>query len=126
MGEVKKLVTRYSRDFNGNLTIDPNGSWVLAEEARLHAKRLCDVAQSELAALREELNEKGWDEMMTRLEDQNDSLRQRLTVAEQRNAELSELLNLVRDDSGEHYSDNLQERILAALKPTHQIGVASK
>ena len=31
--------------------------------------------------------------------------------------ELRELLNIVRDDTGEYYSENLQSRILAALNP---------
>lgn len=58
MSEVKKLVTRYSRDFSGNMQVDPNGSWVLAADASIHAKRLTDKidsTQSELTALREEL-----------------------------------------------------------------------
>lgn len=36
--------------------------------------------------------------------------------------ELRELLNIVRDDTGEYYSENLQSRILAALNPNPEAG----
>lgn len=55
--------------------------------AETMAFKFLQAAQSELAALREELDEKGWDEMMTKLEDQNVELRQRLADAERRNAD---------------------------------------
>lgn len=89
MSDVKKLVTRYSRDFSGNMQVDPNGSWVLAADASIRAKRLTDkiyAAQSELAALREELA------AMTTYRDNAAKkifrMRAELTAAEQRNSEL--------------------------------------
>ena len=42
MSEVKKFITRWSRDFQGNLQEDPNGSWVLAADAAIRDKRLTD------------------------------------------------------------------------------------
>ncbi|WP_289328864.1 hypothetical protein [Pseudomonas sp. 'CRE Jenny 4'] len=42
MSEVKKFITRWSRDFQGNLQEDPNGSWVLAADAAIRDKRLMD------------------------------------------------------------------------------------
>lgn len=42
MSEVKKFITRWSRDFQGNLQEDPNGSWVLAADAAICDKRLTD------------------------------------------------------------------------------------
>lgn len=86
MSEVKRFVTRYSRDFEGNLSVDPNGSWVLAADAAMHAKKLTD----ELAALREELaiTNRNLDETV----EQGSRLRLRLTAAEQRNAEMSSML----------------------------------
>ena len=42
MSEAKKLITRWSRDFQGNLQEDPNGSWVLAADAAIRDKRLMD------------------------------------------------------------------------------------
>ncbi|MDI3201600.1 hypothetical protein [Pseudomonas shahriarae] len=38
----KKFITRWSRDFQGNLQEDPNGSWVLAADAAIRDKRLMD------------------------------------------------------------------------------------
>lgn len=42
MSEVKQFITRWSRDFQGNLQEDPNGSWVLAADAAIRDKRLMD------------------------------------------------------------------------------------
>jgi hypothetical protein len=93
MSEVKRLVTRYSRDFDGNLSVDPNGSWVLAADAAMHAKKLTD----ELAALREELASvrRGKDNADLALATQTknkDRYKQRAIAAEQRNADLCGLL----------------------------------
>jgi len=57
-------------------------------------------AQSELVALREELDEKGWDEMVTKLEDQNVELRERLGRVQRRNLELLDLLRDIKDAPG--------------------------
>ena len=38
----KKFITRWSRDFQGNLQEDPNGSWVLAADAAIRDKRMMD------------------------------------------------------------------------------------
>jgi hypothetical protein len=101
MSEVQKLITRYSRDFSGNLSVDPNGSWVLAADAANRDKRLTD----QLAALREELA--GLQDScaidrrhLDRMIDHGDDLQQRLADAERRNAVL---VNLLRETCG-HYS----------------------
>jgi len=89
---------------------DDEGSCEVFTSEDFDTERLrADTAVAEVAALREERD--SFQRVGIRTMEQ-------LKVAEQRNAELAELLNLVRDDSGEHYSDNLQERILAALQPT--------
>lgn len=86
-------VDRYSRDFEGNMCKDPNGPWVLVGDAAIRAQAVVgklDAAQSELSALREELAV----QVMTiqELAGANEDLQQRLKSAEQRNAELVELL----------------------------------
>lgn len=63
----------------------------------------------ELAALREEL---------AHFKDGSQHLLKSLAAAERRNSELVELLDLVRDEDGYHYTDKLKARIAAALKPT--------
>lgn len=40
MSDVKQLITRYSRDFDGNLQKDPDGSWVLAADAAMRDRKL--------------------------------------------------------------------------------------
>jgi predicted nucleic acid-binding Zn-ribbon protein len=72
--------------------------------------------QSELDDLREELAE--LEDQFDTLEHSNTTLKLKLSAAEQRNAELVELLDLVRDEDGYHYTDKLKARIEAALKPT--------
>ncbi|WLI54500.1 hypothetical protein [Pseudomonas sp. FP833] len=42
MSAEKKFITRWSRDFQGNLHEDPNGSWVLAADAAIRDKRLTE------------------------------------------------------------------------------------
>lgn len=41
------LVNRYSRDFSGNLVLDPEGSWVLAADAAIRDKRITDKLAAE-------------------------------------------------------------------------------
>lgn len=63
MSEVKKLITRWSRDFQGNLQEDPNGSWVLAADAAIRDKRLMDKIdqlQQRLTAANDR-----WDELVS-------------------------------------------------------------
>jgi hypothetical protein len=64
-----KFITRWSRDFQGNLQEDPNGSWVLAADAALRDKRMMDKISS---------------------------LQQRLTAADERNDEAIDLLRRAR------------------------------
>jgi hypothetical protein len=64
-----KFITRWSRDFQGNLQEDPNGSWVLAADAALRDKRMMDKI---------------------------DALQQRLTAADERNDEAIDLLRRAR------------------------------
>ena len=65
MSAENKFITRWSRDFQGNLQEDPNGSWVLAADAALRDKRMMDKISS---------------------------LQQRLTAADERNDEAIDLL----------------------------------
>jgi len=65
MESVKKFITRYSKDFQGNMVLDPGGFWVLAGDAAFRDKKLMDKIEA---------------------------LQQRLTVQDQRVDELHELL----------------------------------
>ncbi|MEX5558982.1 hypothetical protein Q1J45_15540 [Pseudomonas rhodesiae] len=69
MSAENKFITRWSRDFQGNLQEDPNGSWVLAADAALRDKRMMDKISS---------------------------LQQRLTAADERNDEAIDLLRRAR------------------------------
>lgn len=129
MSEIQKFITRYSRDFSGNLSVDPNGSWVLAADAAIRDKRVND----ELAALREEnrlLNHDIASFLETTAKvcellgiDTDDArhaegkpsdvlfshataLQQRLADAERRNAELEKALKFYADR--DHYSTDDQ------------------
>ncbi len=100
MSEAKKLITRWSRDFQGNLQEDPNGSWVLAADAAIRDKRLMDKI---------------------------DQLQQRLTAADERADVLEGLVGEVLDAVGREPLDldavlRLRARMRAALKPAEGVG----
>lgn len=106
MSEVKRHVTWFPSEIGGDML-----------ENVVRASDY-DDAQSELAALREELDEKGWDEMVTKLEDQNVELRQRLADAEWRNAELVGLLLELRNTAYTKGGISLAAYIDPHIKPT--------
>ncbi|AMT88359.1 hypothetical protein [Pseudomonas koreensis] len=102
MSEAKKLITRWSRDFQGNLQEDPNGSWVLAADAAIRDKRLMDKI---------------------------DQMQQRLTAADEREDVLEGLIGEVLDAVGREPLDldavlRLRARMRAALKPA-EVGADS-
>jgi len=95
--------------------------------SRLDAERLrADTAVAEVAALREELA--SLREALIQSGDLKNGLQQSLTAAEQRNADLRELLSLIRNTRGTMLMTDppqdpwkyhrIEDRIRAALKPT--------
>jgi DnaJ-class molecular chaperone len=78
-------------------------------------RRSCESAQSELAALREELASNTM--TIQELAGANDEQQQRLTAAEQRNAALEGLLRGLCDNPY-NFTATYRERIKATLDPT--------
>lgn len=130
------LVKRFSLH-NGKMHQDPHGPYCLAGDAAEREKTVMTAAQSELAALREELvtskrNEhnsevayKAAIEKQEELRDRKNSivdLQQRLTAAEQRNADTIAKLELAAsmmddDERGNRFAEVCRLAI-AAIKPT--------
>lgn len=101
---------------------DGHGEPCIAQYAYFVKKSDYDAAQSELAALREELT--GLQSScaidrrhLDRMIDHSDDLQQRLTAAEQRNAELTGVLRDLVNGKGLSLV-TIKELIDAALKPT--------
>lgn len=114
-GTTKYAVIETALCIGGNL----HEGEVLMVRADEHDREL-SALQEELADCQKVLSYSGNEAdaystaaLHTELED----TQQHLTAAEQRNAELVELLDLVRDEDGHHYTDKLKARIAAALKP---------
>lgn len=111
-------VQRYSRGFNGEMTKDPFGAWVLVGDAAEREK----ATQSELAALREEIERRAAD--WQALNHEFDNVNKRLADAEQQNAELVGALKEIITRCNAGWSCNaiglIAEEALedAALKPT--------
>lgn len=146
MSAENKFITRWSRDFQGNLQEDPNGSWVLAADAAIREKRLMDKIDSLqvlLTAADEELDqcqsmalmieEKEWAEHVgtgpissrvesafTQMHNELSEARQGLTAADERADVLTHLLR----EGLEEYKDGDDwiDRVIAALKPAEFSG----
>jgi hypothetical protein len=90
-------------------------------EAGAHYAGLYNKAQYELAALREELAACKRSNEIIRNQRPSEIFDQRLTAAEQRNADLVELLRRSSPGDGQDFKQWWNERatlLLAALKPT--------
>ncbi|WP_443692049.1 hypothetical protein ACRZ5O_22740 [Pseudomonas protegens] len=104
MSEVKRL-QRYSRDFSGNLSKDPNGDWILFGDAaeregflagKIAAQRLrADTAEADLQALRlvfenaEDCELNDAEQKLARVTAERDALQKRLNAADQKDDDLS-------------------------------------
>ncbi|MBS6081870.1 MAG: hypothetical protein KIC49_11710 [Pseudomonas fluorescens] len=118
MSEEKKFITRWSRDFQGNLQEDPNGSWVLAADAAIRDKRLMDKIDA-LQALLTAADEKN-DTLSTAYVSAGERehlLRLRVDVLEGLLRRVVESSVLSFEQDAPEALESLEADICAALKP---------
>lgn len=118
--ESMSKVTRWSRGFDGGMTKDPFGDWVLAGDAahrQTTASMALNAAQAELSALREELAV-AKQEIESRIGNEVSAI-EALTAAEQRNAEHESMLRHFASCADVRQVGTLAMGYVAALlKPT--------